>query len=277
MKCPKCSYVSYEYLDACRKCSVDLVDFKKTFHLDAVRPGDLDLSVMLAGRSAQGSTASFNIDDDFFSAQTMLVEREERPEEEAGFDISLDDEAHEMPKPAGSPPVAAAQSTDSDDFISFEDAQDDTAQRPVSARPPVSPAAPVAPGDMIDMSDLEDLDDISLDLDEAPSHTETMSAEVDTLVMTRPPASLDEPAAESASPDIVFELSDAEDDDASTPSVALETAAESVAEDIFETAVELELETGDERRAAEPEADLQIDLDTFDLGDDDAEDKPKQS
>jgi hypothetical protein len=278
MKCPKCSYVSYEYLDACRKCSVDLVDFKKTLHLDAVRPGDLDLSLMLTERSGQGNAASFNIDDDFFSAQTMLVEREERPEEEAGFDISLDDEAHETPRRTGTLSGAAADITDRDDFVSFEDEEeDDTARRPLSAKPSMSSAAPVAPGDMIDMSDLEDLDDISLDLDEPPGHTETISSEVDTTVMTRPPAPLAEPPSESASPDIVFELSDVEDDDASTPSVPLETAAESTDDDAFEAAMELELEGGDERRSAEPEADLQIDLDTFDLGDDDAEDKPKQS
>jgi hypothetical protein len=130
---------------------------------------------------------------------------------------------------------------------------------------------------MIDMSDLEDLDDISLDLDEPPGHTETISSEAETMVMTRPPAPLAEPPSESASPDIVFELSDAEDDDASTLSVPLETAAASAADDIFETAVELELETGDEQRSGEPDADLQIDLDTFDLGDDDVEDRPKQS
>jgi hypothetical protein len=130
---------------------------------------------------------------------------------------------------------------------------------------------------MIDMSDLEDLDDISLDLDEPPGHTETISSEPDTAIMTRPPAPMAERPSESASPDITFELSDTEDDESSTPSVPLETADESAADDIFETAVELELETGEERRSAEPEADLQIDLDTFDLSDDDEEDRPKQS
>lgn len=47
MKCPKCSYVSFDFLDACRKCDVDLVDFKAQIGLAAVKPGDLDLSVML--------------------------------------------------------------------------------------------------------------------------------------------------------------------------------------------------------------------------------------
>lgn len=47
MKCPKCSYVSFDFLDACRKCDVDLVDFKSQIGLVAVKPGALDLSVML--------------------------------------------------------------------------------------------------------------------------------------------------------------------------------------------------------------------------------------
>jgi hypothetical protein len=129
---------------------------------------------------------------------------------------------------------------------------------------------------MIDMSDLEDLDDMNLDLDESPDHTKTISSETDTVMMARTPVPLAERPSESASPDVVFELSDVEDDEDSTPSVPLETAADSAADDVFETAAELELEVGDERRSVEPEADLQIDLDTFDL-DDDAEDKPKPS
>ncbi len=30
MKCPKCHYVSHDYLDACRKCGIDLVISSKT-------------------------------------------------------------------------------------------------------------------------------------------------------------------------------------------------------------------------------------------------------
>jgi hypothetical protein len=47
MKCPKCSYVSFDFLDACRKCRVDLVDFKAQFGLSGLKPGDLDLSIVL--------------------------------------------------------------------------------------------------------------------------------------------------------------------------------------------------------------------------------------
>jgi hypothetical protein len=47
MKCPKCSYVSHDYLDACRKCSTDLVEFKQKFKLMVLRPGDLDLGELV--------------------------------------------------------------------------------------------------------------------------------------------------------------------------------------------------------------------------------------
>src|SRR5262245_46142308 len=48
MKCPKCSYVSHDYLDACRKCGRDLITFKQEIGLQVTRPGDLDLSLVLS-------------------------------------------------------------------------------------------------------------------------------------------------------------------------------------------------------------------------------------
>jgi hypothetical protein len=47
MKCPKCNYVSHDYLDACRKCSTDLVEFKQKFKLMVLQPGDLDLGELV--------------------------------------------------------------------------------------------------------------------------------------------------------------------------------------------------------------------------------------
>src|SRR5262249_56271456 len=44
MKCPKCNYVSHDYLDDCRKCGVDLVTFKQDIGLLVLQPGMLDLS-----------------------------------------------------------------------------------------------------------------------------------------------------------------------------------------------------------------------------------------
>ena len=94
MKCPKCKYVSHDYLDACRKCGVDLVTFKQEIGLLVLQPGVLDLSLVLGGAGAdslfesveEGVTLHASDDDD--------------------FDISLDDYA-EHPgmrrAPAGAP------------------------------------------------------------------------------------------------------------------------------------------------------------------------------
>jgi hypothetical protein len=279
MKCPKCGYVSFDYLDACRKCSVDLVEFKKTLHLDAIRPGDLDLSLTLAEHAEPlGGTSSFNIDDDFFSAQTMLVERED-PIDEADeeFDISLDDDDPETARRADFPSDATLHMTDRDDLDHFEAAEEDDPALPaLSAPPPLPAAAPVVPVDMIDMSDLEDLDDISIDLEETPDHSEAMESEGATVIMPHFAGPMAAEPSDSTPPDVTFELSDAEDNDAAMPSAPLETVAESAVDDPVEAELELQLEEGEEQWSAEPEADLQIDLDAFDLSDDE-DDRPKQS
>ncbi len=36
MKCPKCGYNSFEYHDACKKCSNDLTNYKETFGLKTI-------------------------------------------------------------------------------------------------------------------------------------------------------------------------------------------------------------------------------------------------
>jgi hypothetical protein len=48
MKCPKCRYVSHDYLDACRKCHTDLVEFKRKFNLRVLKPGELDLGELVS-------------------------------------------------------------------------------------------------------------------------------------------------------------------------------------------------------------------------------------
>jgi hypothetical protein len=130
---------------------------------------------------------------------------------------------------------------------------------------------------MIDMSDLEDLDEISIDLEETSRHTEAQGSEQDTVIMARPAVPLAERSSDSESVDITFDLSDAATDETPTPSAAHETIAASAADDLLEAELELDLEAGEEQRPAEPEADLTIDLDAFDLSDDDADDRPQKS
>ncbi len=78
MKCPKCNYVSHDYLDACRKCGIDLVIFKQDIGLLVLQPGVLDLSLVLGGAGA----------DDLFESVEEGVTMHARDDD---FDISLDD------------------------------------------------------------------------------------------------------------------------------------------------------------------------------------------
>lgn len=68
MKCPKCKYVSHDYLESCRKCGSDLVAFKQDLGLLVHQPGVLDLSLVL------GETGA----DDFFAstAEEVMIHTE---------------------------------------------------------------------------------------------------------------------------------------------------------------------------------------------------------
>src|SRR6266436_3264543 len=81
MKCPKCNYVSHDYLGTCRKCSVDLVLFKQDLGLLVLQPGVLDLSLVLGGAGA----------DDLFENADEEVTMHASDDDD--FDISLDDYA----------------------------------------------------------------------------------------------------------------------------------------------------------------------------------------
>ena len=87
MKCPKCGYVSHDYLNACRssKCGIDLVDFKAQMQLHVIQAGYIDLVTVLGGTEGFGATSAGN--ESFFDSQ-MLMESEENGD----FDISLDDD-----------------------------------------------------------------------------------------------------------------------------------------------------------------------------------------
>lgn len=69
MKCPKCGYTSFESYDSCRKCSVDLTEFKQTYGLaPVILPPSLCASLaaeLEGGSSSAGEAASDNSADMF--------------------------------------------------------------------------------------------------------------------------------------------------------------------------------------------------------------------
>jgi hypothetical protein len=140
MKCPKCHYVSHDYLDACRKCGIDLVMFKQDMGLVVLQPGVLDLSLMLSGVGADDLFASIDEEAPMYAS-------------DEDFDISLDDDvehpAVRQAPPAGLPPGRPEPEIDlaDRDRLTLElDAADLPDAVPASRRAAqVSSNAPVAP------------------------------------------------------------------------------------------------------------------------------------
>ncbi|ETW96330.1 MAG: hypothetical protein ETSY2_46615 [Candidatus Entotheonella gemina] len=85
MKCPKCGYVSHDYLNACRKCQVDLLGFKAQMQLHVVQSDNIDLRSVLGG--VQPSPMASGEFDSLFDSP-MLIEAQG----EDGFDINLEDD-----------------------------------------------------------------------------------------------------------------------------------------------------------------------------------------
>jgi len=86
MKCPKCSYVSHDYLNACRKCRVDLSGFKAQMQLHVVHAGNIDLRSVLNGvQTSQLDSGEYA--DPLFESPMLVASH---PED--GFDINLDDD-----------------------------------------------------------------------------------------------------------------------------------------------------------------------------------------
>lgn len=70
MKCPKCGYVSFEYLDTCRKCGRDLSQFKDAVGIAAFAPGVINVLKYAegseedeAGEAEASEAATFTIEE----------------------------------------------------------------------------------------------------------------------------------------------------------------------------------------------------------------------
>ncbi len=62
MKCPHCSYVSFEYLDTCRKCSKDLTDHKSKFGIDFIEPLAIGVLAHISQADVMESTSITEVD-----------------------------------------------------------------------------------------------------------------------------------------------------------------------------------------------------------------------
>jgi hypothetical protein len=189
MKCPRCGYVTHDYLDICRKCSTDWMAFKQEIHLKVLEPGDLDLSLLAeAGEDVGrfGNSREFSVDDAFFSTQTLLMNQEETDANvDDDFDIELaDTDAPGVVTEEGDTLIQETAGTEDETeleavglgedshFMMFaEDEEDEAvidlsameeeeaADTPLTSGESFTEDTPSASVEIIDMSDLEDLDE----------------------------------------------------------------------------------------------------------------------
>lgn len=86
MKCPKCHYHSFDFLDACPKCGADWKGYKERFNIIAFKPGELDfLEELLSGEEeikSKGNISSSLTESPEIILETPTLEEEEKETEE---------------------------------------------------------------------------------------------------------------------------------------------------------------------------------------------------
>lgn len=81
MKCPHCNYVSFEYLDTCRKCSKDLTTHKGQFGIDFLEPVSLGVLTFVEGRAAASAAVGGALDVESPHDQGLFIHEERSTEE----------------------------------------------------------------------------------------------------------------------------------------------------------------------------------------------------
>ncbi|VAX25052.1 hypothetical protein MNBD_NITROSPINAE03-1661 [hydrothermal vent metagenome] len=88
MKCPHCKYVSFEYLDTCRKCSKDLKAHKSQHGIDYMAPISLGILTFVdTGSAPAGAPVS---DEMSFDTSDLVIGDEESQEEGGTMDFGAD-------------------------------------------------------------------------------------------------------------------------------------------------------------------------------------------
>ncbi|MBI1987436.1 MAG: hypothetical protein HYS70_03690 [Nitrospinae bacterium] len=88
MKCPKCGYVSFNYLERCKKCGRDLVAFKAEHNLWGIKPGTLNIYSSMQQAMEQGEPRPVPSIEDLTDLEEGLphgIEMIEEEDEEPTF------------------------------------------------------------------------------------------------------------------------------------------------------------------------------------------------
>ncbi|MBI4377860.1 MAG: hypothetical protein HY578_02055 [Nitrospinae bacterium] len=107
MKCPKCGYVSFEYLDQCKKCGRDLSQFKSSLGVVAFKPEPLTIVSYIEG--AEGEVTEEVEESEIATAvEESAVEVAEEPVTENRVKAKEEIEIH-LPENIAETPIETAQ------------------------------------------------------------------------------------------------------------------------------------------------------------------------
>ena len=115
MKCPKCNYISFDYLDSCKKCGKDLSEHKEKHNIRSLLFAGAGAGAV-AGAGIAG-TAEAAAEDGDFTFDFM------EGEEQVAVNESPTPEPDQVPAddPFGGGEESDDFSFDSDDSFSFDD------------------------------------------------------------------------------------------------------------------------------------------------------------
>ncbi len=121
MKCPKCSYTTFDYLDTCPRCGKDMTAEKAKLNISSIKPKPPFLLGSLTGDLSDSSVGIPIPEGSEGVAEEMKLKDEEVYDDGSELDINMEEESLSEP---GKPRKEAVEEFDLGDLDLSEDDQD---------------------------------------------------------------------------------------------------------------------------------------------------------
>jgi hypothetical protein len=293
MKCPKCSYISFDYNQVCPKCSKDITAEQARLNLPAFRPDTPFLLEMLIGEvdesgagldtgefsDIEGDTAEFGTDTDYFDAEDSDAEEVELSDADSDEEATLSTfDFEDLESDTGDAEVTFDTSVTDFDLESDLESIGTTTGELTEEE---SDSTGISFSDLDAQEDELDLDAESASLEDFDLTDEIGEAEEWGNEDEGPTINLEYPETKGEMPEVAVLPDDLEGQevtlDMETPDSDVEEAARTTdlwTDDGDEVPLDLddltvdetgELKVGKDEEAPETETDLSLDLDDLDI------------
>jgi hypothetical protein len=121
MKCPKCSYTTFDYLDTCPRCGKDMTAEKAKLNISSIKPKPPFLLGSLTGDLSDSSVGIPIPEDSEGVVEEMKLKDEKVYDDGSELDINMEEESLSEP---GKPRKKVVEEFDLGDLDLSEDDQD---------------------------------------------------------------------------------------------------------------------------------------------------------